>query len=77
MEVEAELEGEGEDEEGPGEAWGIERPGCKGGGCGGGADVTNPPIPPVPPLLPLPPAKCSKRPIPGCSCSWARAASAG
>lgn len=71
-----EVEGEGEEEEGPGDAWGTERPGCRGGG-GGGADVTNPPNPPALPLLLLPPAKCSKRPTPGCNCSCASAASDG
>lgn len=65
FEVEVELDGEGDDEEGPGEAWGTDRPGCKGGG--GGADVTTPPITPeLPPPLPLPK---SKRPIPEWSCS--------
>lgn len=72
LEADDEADGEGEEEDGPGDAWGTERPGCKGGG--GGADVTTPPITPDPPLL-LPPK--SKRPIPECSCSWASAASAG
>lgn len=75
MEAATELDGDGEEEDGPGEAWGTESPGCSGGG-GGGAEDTNPPSPPTLPLPPLPP-KCSKRPTPGCSCSGARAASVG
>lgn len=57
FEVEAEVEGEGEDDGCAVDAWGTVRPGCKGGG----GEVTTP--------LLLPDEKCSKRPNPGCSCS--------
>lgn len=65
LEAEEEVAGDAEEEQGPGVAWGTERPGCSGGG--GGAGVTTPPMTPVLPPLLLPPK--SKRPIPEWSCS--------